>query len=74
MKNVKELREVVAYLKRLRTVGELQLVHEREFRQALQVLERVDSGEAVSRRQLVKAISLVTRVLCEQLLKNRETR
>jgi hypothetical protein len=74
MRKVKELREVVAYLGRLRTLGGLQLVHEREFRRALRTLEKIDGGETIARRQLIRAISTITRILCDQLLKGHETR
>jgi hypothetical protein len=74
MRRVNELRDVVAYLGRLRTIGGLQLVHEREFRQALRTIERVDNGEPIARRKLVRAISTITRILCDQLLKRDETR
>jgi hypothetical protein len=74
MRKVKELNEAIAHLKRLQSSEGSQLVHDREFRKAIQTLERAAESDTVSRRQLVRAVSSVARVLCDRHLRRDETR
>lgn len=74
MKRVGELSEMIAQLKRLSRKGGAQLVHDGQFRRAVQKLEDLENGRAVGRREVMRAVALVVRVLCDEQLKRNETR
>jgi hypothetical protein len=69
-----ELSEVIAKLKRLSRKGGSQLVHDEQFRRAVQKLEGMENGRTVGRRELLRAVALVVRVLCDEQVKRNETR
>ena len=74
MKRVEELSEMIAQLKRLPRKGGSQLVHDGQFRRAVQKLEDLENGRTVGRRDVMRAVALVVRVLCDEQLKRNETR
>ena len=74
MKCGEELSEVIAKLKRLSRKGGSQLVHDEQFRRAVQKLEGMENGRTVGRRELLRAVALVVRVLCDEQVKRNETR
>ena len=74
MKRVEELSEVIAQLKRLSRKGGSQLVHDEQFRRAVQTLEGMENGRTVGRREVLRAVALVVRVLCDEQVKRNETR
>lgn len=74
MKRVKELSEMIAKLKRLSCKGGSQLVHDEQFRRAVQTLEGLENGRVVGRREVLRAVALVVRVLCDEQVKRSETR
>ena len=74
MKRVEELSEMIAKLKRLSSKGGSQLVHDGQFRRAVQKLEDLENGRTVGRRDVMRAVALVVRVLCDEQLKRNETR
>jgi hypothetical protein len=74
VKRVEELSEVIAKLKRLSRKGGSQLVHDEQFRRAVQKLEDMENGRTVGRKDVLRAVTLVVRVLCDEQLKRNETR
>jgi hypothetical protein len=74
MRKFRELNEAIAHLRRLHRSEGSQLVHGGEFRKALETLERAAAKGAVSRRELVRAVSTVARVFCGRYLKRDGTR
>lgn len=74
MRCVGELSETIAKLKRLSSKGGSQLVHDEQFRRAVQKLEDLENGRTVGRRELLRAVAVVARVLCDEHLKRNETR
>lgn len=74
MRKSTELNEAVVYLRRLLSVGESQLVHDGEFRRALQTLEEAAEIGMAPRGKLLRAVSVIARKLCNHYLKSGGTR
>ena len=71
MRKIGELNDVIARLKRWRSSGGSQLVHDGQFRKAIQTLEVIAKGGMVGRRDLYRAVAVIARVLDEDLKRMR---
>ena len=74
MKRFEELSEMIAKLKRLSSNGGSQLVHDEQFRRAVQKLKGMETGRTIGRRELLRTVTVVARCLCDEQLKRNETR
>jgi ribosomal protein S20 len=74
MRKSKELNEAIVHLKRLQRLGESQLVHDEEFRRALQTLEDAARKGMVHRAKVLRAVSVIAEKMCSHHLKNGGTR
>ena len=74
MRCVGELSEAIAKLKRLSSKGGSQLVHDEQFRRAVQKLDGFEKGRTIGRRELLRTVGVVARILCDEQLKRNETR
>ena len=70
MRQFKELGEAAVAIQRLRNKGGCQSVWHGRFLKAVQKLEDASQGKAVSRKQLVRSVSVISEVLCRELLKS----
>ena len=70
MRKFKELRDAVAAIRRLRTTGGCQSVWRGRFLKAVQKIEEAEQGQPVSGKDIARAVSVISQVLCDELLKN----
>ena len=70
MRKFKELGDTVAAIRRLQTTEGCQSVRRGRFLKALRKLEEAEQGKLVSGREIVRSISVISQVLCDELLKN----
>jgi hypothetical protein len=68
----KELDKAIATLKRLLASEGAKLVHEGQLRKALRELSNIRRGGGGNRerRRLVRVVALISRIVCEEFLKN----
>ena len=66
----RELRDAVVALQRLRRAGGCQPVWCGRFLKEVRKLELAEQGRPVSSREIARAVSVISRVLCDELLKN----
>lgn len=72
MKCFGELSEAIVKLKRLSSTGGSQLVHDEQFRRAVRKLADLEEGRTIGRKELLRAVSVIARVLCEEQLKRKD--
>ena len=70
MRKFKELGDAVAAIRRLRATGGCQSVWRGRFLKALRKLEKAEQGQLVSGREIARSVSVISQVLCDELLKN----
>ena len=69
MRSFNELGEAAAALRRLRDAGGCQSGWRGRFLKAVQKLEEAEQGKPVSGREVARAVSVISQVLCDELLK-----
>ena len=70
MRKFTELGAVVAAIRRLQATGGCQSVRSGRFLKALRKLEEAEEGQPVSGREIARAVSIISQVLCDELLKD----
>ena len=70
MREIKELGEAAVAIRRLRNTGGCQSVWHGRFLKAVRKLEEAAQGKPVSRKEIVRSVSVISEVLCGELLKN----
>ena len=69
MRRFNELCDAAAALRRLRDTGGCQLVWCGRFLKAFRKLEEAEQGRPVSGREITRSVSVISQVLCNELLK-----
>ena len=70
MRKFTELHDAVAALQRLRRAGGCQSVWCGRFPKEVQKLEQAAQGKPLSGREIARAVSAISQILCDELLKN----
>ena len=70
MRKFKELGDAAVALRRLRSTGGCQSVWRGRFLNAVRKLEEAEQGRPVSGKEIARAVSVISQVLCDELLKN----
>ena len=71
MRGFKELGNAAEALRRLRGTGGCQSVWRGRFLKAVLKIEEAEQGRPVSSREIARAVSVISQVLCDELLKPR---
>lgn len=69
MRRSVELRDVVVALQRLHRAGGCQSVWRGRFLKEVRKLEQAEQGRPVSRKEIARAVCVISQALCEELLK-----
>ena len=69
MRKFKELGDAVVAIRRLRSTGGCQSVWCGRFLKAVRKLEKAEQGRPVSGKEIARAVSVISQVLCDELLK-----
>ena len=70
MRQFNELHDAVVALRRLRRAGGCQSVRCGRFLKEVQKLEQAWQGRPLSGREIARAVSVISQILCDELLKN----
>ena len=70
MRKFKELHDAVAAIQRLRRAGGCQSVRCGRFLKEVRKLEQATQGRPLSGREIARAVSVISQILCDELLKN----
>ena len=70
MRKFKELGDAAVVLRRLRSTGGCQSVWRGRFLKAVRKLEEAEQGRPVSGKEIARAVSVISQVLCDELLKD----
>ena len=70
MRKFKELGDVVAAIRRLRATGGCQSVWRGRFLKAVRKIEEAEQGQLVSGKEIVRSVSVISQVLCDEFLKS----
>ena len=70
MRDFNELGDAVVAIRRLRDTGGCRSVWRGRFLKAVRKLEEAEQGRPVSSREIARAISVISQVLCDELLRN----
>ena len=70
MRKFKELGDAVAAIRRLRATGGCQSVWCGRFLKAVRKIEEAEQGQPVSGKEIVRAVSVISQVLCDEIVKN----
>ena len=69
MRKFKELGDAVVAIRRLRSTGGCQSVWCGRFLKAVRKLEEAEQGRPASGKEIARAVSVISQVLCDELLK-----
>ena len=69
MRKFKELGDAAVALRRLRNTEGCQSVWRGRFLKAVRKIEEAEQGQPVSGREIARAVSVISQVLCDELLK-----
>ena len=70
MRDFNELGDAVVAIRRLRDTGGCRSVWRGRCLKAVRKLEEAEQGRPVSSREIARAVSVISRVLCEELLRS----
>ena len=70
MRRFRELDEAIAILERLLKSEGSELAHEGRLRKTLRELKTIKRGGKTDRRRLIRAVALISKVVCEEFLKD----
>ena len=71
MRGFKELSDAVVAIRRLRRTEGCRSVWHGRFLKAVRKLEEAEHGRPVPSREITRSVSVISQVLCDELLKQR---